>query len=388
MGQKFKRTPFGEIPVDWETKNLKEMGPVTDGDWILTSDYSATGVRLLQIGDIGVGRFIGKSKRFISEERARELGCNLLNAGDILISRMPDPIGRACILPELDGPSITAVDVAIWRPDTTTTDRRFLTYCLNSSNWFALVGSYAAGSTRTRISRSLLEAIEIPLPPLREQRRITEILSAVDERIEKTHSVLEKLRDLKHGVLQRFFGAGKQVAKVPEGWQVLPLIKVSTLQRGVDLPMQSRRSGGVPVYGSSGILGHHDETEFKGPGVITGRSGTIGQVYFCEGPYWPLNTTLHVVDFHGNNPRFIALLLAFLRLEQFAASTGVPSLNRNFVHPVLVAVPPLKDQEHLVKIIEYSDRQILAEEAILISAKKLRDSLMQALLVGKVRTIK
>src|SRR4030067_3717291 len=94
MGQKFKRTPFGQIPVDWETKNWKEMGPVTDGDWILTSDYSATGVRLLQIGDIGVGRFIGKSKRFISEERARELGCNLLNAGDILISRMPDPIGR------------------------------------------------------------------------------------------------------------------------------------------------------------------------------------------------------------------------------------------------------------------------------------------------------
>jgi type I restriction enzyme S subunit len=112
----------------------------------------------------------------------------------------------------------------------------------------------------------------------------------------------------------------------------------------MDLPIQDRQPGSVPVYGSNGVDGWHVATPLEGPGVITGRSGTIGSVYYSDGPYWPLNTTLYVRNFHGNHPPFIALLLESLRLERFTAATGVPSLNRNFVHPTPVWVPPYDEQ--------------------------------------------
>ena len=127
---------------------------------------------------------------------------------------------------------------------------------------------------------------------------------------------------------------------LPGGWQLAKLGDVATLQRGVDLPIQNRVDGSIPVYGSNGILDYHSAESQSGPGVITGRSGSIGLVYFSDGPYWPLNTTLYVRDFHGNSERFIYHFLSHLQLDRFAASTGVPSLNRNFVHPLLVGGPP------------------------------------------------
>jgi hypothetical protein len=86
----------------WPTKPLAALGPLTDGDWILKENYVAGGVRLIQVGDVGEGEFIGKSSRFISLKRAKELQCSFLKTGDILVSRMPDPLGRACIFPGLD----------------------------------------------------------------------------------------------------------------------------------------------------------------------------------------------------------------------------------------------------------------------------------------------
>lgn len=87
----------------WPTKQLSSLGPLADGDWILKENYTADGVRLIQVGDVGEGRFIGKSSRFISRERAKELRCYFLQAGDVLVSRMPDPLGRACIFPGVNG---------------------------------------------------------------------------------------------------------------------------------------------------------------------------------------------------------------------------------------------------------------------------------------------
>lgn len=116
----------------WPKTALGALGPLADGDWILKENYTSDGVRLVQVGDVGQGEFIGKSSRFISLERAKELKCSFLKPGDILISRMPDPLGRACIFPGLDSPAITAVDVTIFRPDPAKAVARFLNHFLNS----------------------------------------------------------------------------------------------------------------------------------------------------------------------------------------------------------------------------------------------------------------
>ena len=170
----------------------------------------------------------------------------------------------------------------------------------------------------------------------------------------------------------------------PDGWRLAKLGDVVTLQRGVDLPVQDRLNGTIPVYGSNGVLGYHANASQNGPGVITGRSGSIGLVYYSEGSYWPLNTTLYVRDFHGNNERYIYHFLSHLGLERFAASTGVPSLNRNFVHPHLVVIPPLAEQRAIAAVLDSIDEAIERTEAVIAATERLRDALLHELLTRGV----
>ncbi len=136
------------------------------------------------------------------------------------------------------------------------------------------------------------------------------------------------------------------------GWRTKKLGDVATLQRGFDLPTQNRVSGEVPLVSSSGVIDTHHESAVRGPGVVTGRSGSIGNVFFVEEDFWPLNTVLYVKDFHGNDPRFVFYLLKNFDLKRFASGTGVPTLNRNFVQDELVHVPSFPEQQRIVGILD------------------------------------
>src|SRR5436190_16262041 len=98
----------------------------------------------------------------------------------------------------------------------------------------------------------------------------------------------------------------------PSQWVIKPLMEVATLQRGKDLPESNRTAGDYPVVGSSGVLSYHNEYVAPGPGVLVGRSGSVGRVTWVSSCYWPLNTTLYVSDFHGNEPRYLYYLLNFM----------------------------------------------------------------------------
>ena len=137
------------------------------------------------------------------------------------------------------------------------------------------------------------------------------------------------------------------------GWQTKPLGEVCTLQRGFDLPTQDRISGRFPLVSSSGITDTHSEGPVSGPGVVTGRSGSIGNVFFIDDSFWPLNTTLYVRDFHGNDPRFVFHLLNEFDLKRFSGGTGVPTLNRNDVHGEMVKVPAaVTEQQRIVTLLD------------------------------------
>jgi type I restriction enzyme S subunit len=188
---------------------LGQLGFLEDGDWILTNDYVSRGVRLFQVGDIGRGELLAKSNRFISMNRATELRCTILRAGDILISRMPDPIGRACEIPQLPYPSITAVDVTIFRPDTTRLDTEFVVQFMNSRSWLADSATKASGATRQRISRANMELLEVPVPPLAVQHRIAatlrERLLAIDAVESAVRAEKEAIDALPAALLRRAF---------------------------------------------------------------------------------------------------------------------------------------------------------------------------------------
>jgi type I restriction enzyme S subunit len=145
------------------------------------------------------------------------------------------------------------------------------------------------------------------------------------------------------------------MSALPKGWAMTPLGDVATLQRGFDLPVQNRCEGFVEIYAANGPVGTHVEAKVRGPGVVTGRSGTLGKVHFVEQDFWPLNTALWVKDFHRNDRAWVYRLLSWMRLERFTRGAGVPTLNRNLVHVVEVPVPPLAEQKRIVAILNAAD---------------------------------
>ncbi|MHC1700111.1 MAG: restriction endonuclease subunit S [Humidesulfovibrio sp.] len=142
-------------------------------------------------------------------------------------------------------------------------------------------------------------------------------------------------------------------------WKRIPLGEFVTLQRGHDLPDERRRPGKVPILGSFGVTGWHDEARASGPGVTVGRSGaSFGVACYSKSDYWPLNTALYVIDFHGNDERFAYYLLKEFDFNSYNSGSAQPSLNRNFIHPVPVDIPPREEQRAIAHILGTLDDKI------------------------------
>lgn len=138
-------------------------------------------------------------------------------------------------------------------------------------------------------------------------------------------------------------------------WRDCLLGDVITLQRGHDLPESQRQPGEVPVVTSSGITGRHHEAKAKAPGVVTGRYGTLGEVFYIEEDYWPHNTALYVKDFKGNCPRFVAYFLRNTLKNYQSDKAAVPGIDRNVLHALKVRVPNLPTQGAIVGLLSAYD---------------------------------
>ena len=179
--------PF-EVPASWQWSTIKNIvNYIGDGDWIESKDQSDKGIRLIQTGNIGFGTFKDKEGKYhyISENTFTSFGCNEIFEGDILISRLPEPVGRACILPKLPERMITAVDCTIIRLNEELFQKELFVYYTISNKYLELIKENCTGTTRLRISRSNLEKILVPIPPLKEQKRILdrikELFASLDE---------------------------------------------------------------------------------------------------------------------------------------------------------------------------------------------------------------
>lgn len=179
---------------DWEIKTVEEVcDTLTDGNWIESKDQSSSGIRLIQTGNVGEGVFKDRESksRYISEETFKRLNCTEIFEGDCLISRLPEPVGRACLIPKLVDRSITAVDCSILRFNKDL-DARFFVYFSLSSNYLFEVEQQCSGATRKRISRKNLGKLSIPVPPMLEQKRIVKILDDKFGQIDELKKITEQ----------------------------------------------------------------------------------------------------------------------------------------------------------------------------------------------------
>ena len=182
--------------AEWHVLKISELvmanGLFSDGDWIESKDQDPNGdIRLIQLADIGDGCFVDKSKRFINEDAFSRIRCTQLHTGDVLIARMPDPLGRACLFPDIGQRSITAVDVAILRPNNSDIDNRWLVYAINAPMIRGQMELLSSGTTRQRVTRKNLGGIELGVPSIEEQREIVrrvESLFAYADRLEARYA--------------------------------------------------------------------------------------------------------------------------------------------------------------------------------------------------------
>ena len=153
---------------------------------------------------------------------------------------------------------------------------------------------------------------------------------------------------------------------------------IAPLQRGFDLPTGQIKDGKFPVVYSNGIMNYHSSYKCVAPGLITGRSGTIGKfTYIEDGYYWPHNTSLWVTDFYDNNPKFIYYLYQTIRIGQYSTGSGVPTLNRNNVHRHQTFIPKLEEQKKITEFLSLLDERIATQNKIIEDLKKLKSAIIE-----------
>lgn len=208
---------FNGFTDEWDQRKLSALcDKFIDGDWIESKDQSDSGVRLVQTGNIGIAEYLDKpnNKKWISDITFEQLHCEEVLPGDILISRLPEPAGRACIMPFLGTKMITAVDCTIVRTASNVSNK-FLVQYLSSQYYFDAVNTCLAGGTRQRISRSNLADFDIPIPSEKvEQDAIGSFFNGVDNLITLNQCKYDKLLTFKKSMLEKMFP--QNGAKVPE----------------------------------------------------------------------------------------------------------------------------------------------------------------------------
>ncbi len=243
-----------DLPDGWIEATIPEIiakdGVFVDGDWVESKDQDPSGdVRLIQLADIGDGVYRDRSSRFLTLDKARELNCTFLERGDILIARMPDPLGRACSFPGDSRASVTVVDVCVVRPAVDSVSAYWLVHALNSPQMRRAMVPYQKGTTRRRISRRNLGSIPLPIPPRAEQERIVDVIEEQFSRLEAGVAAQERiwlnLKRMRAAVMQSTMTGGLvSTQSTPSG---APALLREILEARLNASSGSRRRYKQPV---------------------------------------------------------------------------------------------------------------------------------------------
>ena len=442
---------MSNLPAGWSVATIKELagadGLATDGDWIETKDQNPNGsVRLIQLADIGEGEFRDRSARFVTLETAKRLNCTFLKEGDLLIARMPDPLGRACVFPGVGQPAITAVDVFIWRQPLGGPLARWLMHFVNSQQVRNAIAALAGGTTRQRVAGGRLKQLRIPVPPLPEQRRIVAKIDSLSAKSRRARDHLDHIPRLvekyKQAILSAAFRGeltkewrehqpklvpvhprSPQMIKrkfiaseskfsppydLPQSWRWLRLPELGDLDRGKSKhrPRNDPRLFGGPYpFIQTGEIRAADR-------YLTSYSETYNDFGLAQSRLWPTGTLCitiaaniaetallafdacfpdSVVGFIADDDKVDASYAEFfLRtaradLEAFAPATAQKNINLDTLGSVRLPIAPLAEQKEIVRRIDTAFTWIdrLAAEAT--RARKLIDQLDQSILAKAFR---
>ena len=238
---------------------------------------------------------------------------------------------------------------------------------------------YSHGSAHEFFEWESMCEVQVPVPDIKEQRNIVAEYKTLQTRIDTNKKLIATLEQTAQTLYRHTFIDNIDPNNLPEGWRMGTIGELFELQRGFDLPTQNRQKGDYPIYASTGIAEYHSEYKVKAPGIVTGRSGSIGEVFYVDENYWPLNTTLWVKEFKKATPFYAYYCLKNANLESLSQGSAVPTLNRNDVHAQDFLIPDNKTLdlfEHQQKAIFKHKKNLAIENQTLTQ--------MQTLLLSKM----
>ncbi|ENW42614.1 hypothetical protein CAT67_02015 [Acinetobacter baumannii] len=380
------------IPQCWITSPLSSListdGLISDGDWVESKDQDPEGVvRLIQLADIGDGDFRNKSNRYMSHEKANALRCTYLKEGDVLVARMPDPLGRACIFPGINQDAVTVVDICLIRTShNSAITNKLLKYWINSPIIRNQIELNATGTTRKRITRKKLEEFLLPLPPMAEQQLIVDKLDNLLSQVESIKARLERIPEILKQFRQSVLAAavsGKLTKDLERGvWKELKLEAVAS--NIVDCPHSTpkwsesgkycvRTTGFNPFYldlSQQGFVSDEvyqeriQRLEPKPNDILYSREGTVGiacqipdGVELCLGQRMVL-----IRAGESCNSKYLTMVLNSDHILSIVRSMTIgstaPRVNMKDIRNYPIPIPTMDEQNEIVLRVERLFRSI------------------------------
>jgi type I restriction enzyme, S subunit len=424
---------LGNIPEHWTTGSLKSFArpgrsTFVDGDWIESPYITDSGFRLIQTGNVGVGQYREQGFRFISEETFHVLGCTEVLPGDVLICRLAEPVGRACLAPPLAHRMVTSVDVCILKTSPRVS-ASFVVYLLSCPEYLGYMEGQCRGGTRDRVSRSFLGSIRLALPPLSEQCSIAAFLDRetrkIDTLVGEQKRLIELLREKRQAAISHSVTRGldpkalmkhsgvEWLGQVPAHWGIMRIKRVAKMESGhtPDKKIAAYWTGcNIPWVSlhDTGFLKENDyisdtaqfvnelgiansSARLLPPGaVVFSRDATIGR---CAITTRPMAVSQHFIAWICSDcllPEYLlqALRVMMQELERLTFGATVKTIGMPDVGKLTMPLPSLLEQRaivaHITKELERLNALKSEAETVIALLRERRSALISAAVTGKI----
>jgi type I restriction enzyme S subunit len=412
--QGFKQTEVGLIPEDWDVIAIGNLintskqwsfsgGPF--GSDLKSSDYTNEGIRVIQLQNIGVGKFINKSKVFTSVEKADYLMSSNIYPGNIIFSKMGDPVARVCLIPDFHSRYVMCSDGIKFVVDGQKYDKTYVFRALSDIGFLKRAEAASTGSTRKRIGLPDLKALPIPLPPtLTEQKAIATALSDVDALIASLEQTITKKKAIKQGAMQ-------ELLIVTEDWTTKTIREVATYRRGsfpqpYGLAKWYDDISGMPFVQVVDVAKNKKlkaETKqkisaegakmsvfVKKGSVILTIQGSIGRICITQYDAYVDRTLLIFESFKEDFNTYFFMISIWLKfqIEKEKAPGGIiKTITKEALSSFEISFPNREEQDRIAEVLEDIEKEINMLETKKVKYQAIKQGMMQELLTGKTRLI-
>ena len=389
----YKDCEIGSIPTNWNIQKLEELANVTGGKRLPKGSSLSeinNGHPYIRVSDMNDKGIQLDSMLYVPDDVVEQISRYRVDKDDLYIS-VAGTLGLVGKVPdELNGANLTenADRISNIRCNTD-----FLLYCLKSDFIKKIINSEMTTNAQPKLALTRIKQFPIPVPPLKEQQKIVEILSSVDAAIKKTEQVITKTEEVKKGLMQQLLTKGightefkdSKLGEIPLKWEIKQLKDLLEIKYGKDQKYIVCKDGKYNILGTGGIIGKTNSYLYDKPSVLIGRKGTINQPMYIEEPFWTVDTLFYTVINPNNLEKWIYYAISNINLMKYNEATGVPSLSVNNLNTIKFAVPPYDEQVKIVNILDSTEQKIQSENLKLNRLMILKQGLMQQLLTGQVR---